>query len=78
MPDNGNEKNRQNGFYVYTGNGSDKKYVGGYAEGERPGDLYLFVAEGIYKSYDEIPGNLVDESTSNNGGSNKKLYSPEA
>lgn len=78
LPDNGNEKNRQNGFYVYTGNGSDKKYVGGYAEGERPGDLYLFVAEGIYKSYDEIPGNLVDESTSNNGGSNKKLYGPEA
>ncbi len=78
LPDNGNEKNRQGGFYVYTGNGTEKKFVGGYAEGERPGDLYLFVAEGIYKSTDEIPDNLVDESTSNNGGSNKKLYGPKA
>ncbi|ALO47701.1 SusC/RagA family TonB-linked outer membrane protein [Hoylesella enoeca] len=78
LPTNGREKNRQGGFEVYTGNGTEKKWVGGWAEGERPGDLYVFQAEGIYKSYDEIPGNLLDKTTSENGGSNKILYGPTA
>ncbi|HEY9544200.1 SusC/RagA family TonB-linked outer membrane protein, partial [Prevotella sp.] len=80
LPANGNAKNRQGGQQVYTGNGEEKMWVGGYAEGERPGDLWLFEAEGIYKSQDEIPGNLIDQSTTDGyyGGSNKKLYGPDA
>ncbi|MCR5131197.1 MAG: TonB-dependent receptor [Prevotella sp.] len=76
LPDNGRENNRQGGYEVYTGNGDEKMWVGGYAEGETPGDLWVFQAEGIYKSYDEIPGNLIDKSTSHNGGTNKFLYGP--
>lgn len=80
LPANGNEKNRQGGYQVYTGNGTDKMWVGGYAEGERPGDLWVFQADGIYKTAEEIPENLVDKSTTNGwyGGSNKTLYGPTA
>lgn len=49
----------------------------GYQEGQRPGDLYMFVAEGIYRSEDEIPGGLIDLSSGNNGSSNRPLYGGE-
>ena len=42
-----------------------------------PGDLYMFVAEGIYRSEDEIPGGLIDLSSGNNGSSNRPLYGGE-
>ena len=32
----------------------------------------------FYRSADEIPGNLIDKTTSNNGGTNKVLYGPTA
>ena len=54
-----------------------KAWVGGYQEGQRPGDLYMFVAEGIYRSEDEIPGGLIDLSSGNNGSSNRPLYGGE-
>ena len=47
-----------------------KSMGSGYQEGQRPGDLYMFVAEGIYRSEDEIPGGLIDLSSGNNGSSN--------
>ena len=40
LPENGNDKNRQNGYQVYTGNGDELMWVGGYAEGESYGDIY--------------------------------------
>ncbi len=36
----------------------DKVWVGGYQAGQRPGDIYAFKAEGIYKSVNEIQVNL--------------------
>ena len=60
LPNNGLEKNRQDAYQVYTGNGNDKMWVGGYQEGNEPGVLYAYQAEGIYKSYDEIPDIMVD------------------
>ena len=83
LPNNGLDRNFQNAFEVYTGkksaNGSwEKIWVGGYQEGQEPGAIYGFKAEGIYQSYDDIPGNLKDISTGNNGSSNKTLYGPEA
>lgn len=65
LPNNGLERNRQNAFQVYTGrklpDGSyEKIWVGGYQEGQEPGVLYAFKAEGIYKSWDEIPDYMVD------------------
>ena len=74
LPDNGLERNRQESYQVYTGNGDEKMWVGGYQEGQRPGDLYMFVAEGIYKSQDEIPANLIDITSGNNGSTGRPLY----
>lgn len=78
LPYNGLTRNRQNAVEVYTGNGTETMWVGGYQEGQSPGDIYAFQAEGIYQSYDEIPGNLIDRSTGNNGSNNKPLYGPDA
>lgn len=59
MPDNGLERNRQGAFQIYTGNGDEKMWVGGYQEGYEPNIFYTYQVDGIYKSYDEIPGNLI-------------------
>lgn len=84
LPNNGNENNRQGGMQVYvpgsynpvTGE-SEMIWVGGYQEGQRPGDIYGFQALGLYRSEDEIPGFLVDTSTGGTFSSpNKPLYGP--
>lgn len=72
LPDNGMERNRINAFQVYTGNGDEKKWVGGQQEGQEPGILYLYQADGIYRSYDKIPANLVRKYGS------RTYYGPEA
>lgn len=74
LPDNGLERNRQNAYQVYSGKGGEKIWVGGYQEGQRPGDFYVFVAEGLYKSQDEIPANLIDITSGDNGSSGRVLY----
>ena len=79
LPENGLPRNMNNNpFEVYTGNGTDKMWVGGYQEGQTPGDIYGYKAEGIYKDWSEIPGNLKDISVGNNGSNSKPLYGPDA
>lgn len=72
LPDNGLERNRQGAFQVYTGNGNEKKWVAGYQEGQEPNIFYTWQVDGIYKSYDEIPGNLIRKYGS------YTYYGPEA
>lgn len=78
LPDNDLPLNRQYAFEVYSGTNPDDPYekiwVGGYQEGQTPGDIYLFYAEGIYKSQDEIPTNLIDRTSGNNGSNGRPLY----
>lgn len=79
LPNNGKVRNNQDAYEVYTGkklaDGSyEKKWVGGYQEGQRPGELYMFMAEGIYRSQDEISTSIIDISTGNNGANNRPLY----
>ena len=74
MPDNGLERNRQDAYQVYTGYGDAKICVGGYQEGQRPGDLYMFIADGIYKSQDEIQAALIDITYDNNGSTDRPLF----
>lgn len=71
LPYNGLEKNRQDAYQVYSGNGTDKVWVGGYQEGQEPGVLYAFKAEGIYKSWEEIPDIMEDKA---GGSSARVLY----
>ncbi|MDR1723561.1 MAG: TonB-dependent receptor [Tannerella sp.] len=78
LPDNGLELNRQNAFQVYSGNGNELIWVGGYQEGQSPGALYAYYAEGIFKSDEEvaaIAGNRIDR-TINPYGSGRVLYGP--
>lgn len=80
LPYNGLERNRQDAVQIYTGktlaDGSyEKMWVGGYQEGYETAQLILYQSNGIYKSYDEIPGNLIVET---NGGNAQKLYGPDA
>lgn len=72
LPDNGLERNRQSAFQVYTGNGDEKVWVGGYQEGYEPNIFYTYQVDGIYRSYDEIPANLVRKYGS------YTYYGPEA
>lgn len=75
LPDNGLEKNRQGGVQIYTGNGDETVFVGGYQEGQEPGLLVGYKFEGLYKSVDEIPGNLVVQTGNAQG---KYQYGPDA
>lgn len=72
LPYNGLERNRQDAIQVYTGNGNEKAWVGGLQEGQSPGDIYAFQADGLYRSPDEIPGNLIDKMPA------RPLYGPKA
>lgn len=81
LPYNGLERNRQNAFEVYDGTTGNKIWVGGYQEGQSPGDIYVFKAKGIYQSEQQIidlANNLIDESTAGHGSDNKVLYGPAA
>ncbi len=78
LPDNGLENNRQNAIQVYDPATGKLIWVGGYQEGQTPGDIYGPLAEGIYTSYSEIPGNLIDKTSGNNGSNGKWLYGPDA
>lgn len=61
QPDNGEDKNRTGGNYIYDPvTGQDIK-VGGLAEGERFGSRYAFRAIGVYQTDEEAAGAPYDE-----------------
>ena len=78
LPDNGLENNRQNAQQVYDPATGELIWVGGLQEGQRPGDIYGPLALGIYGSESEIPGNLIDKTSGNNGSNGRWLYGPAA
>lgn len=75
LPDNGLERNRQGGQQIYTGNGNETVFVGGYQEGQEPGVLVGYRFMGLYRSESEIPGNLIVKTGNSSG---KYQYGPEA
>ncbi|MGL5318378.1 MAG: SusC/RagA family TonB-linked outer membrane protein [Bacteroidales bacterium] len=78
LPNNGLERNRQGAYQVYDPKSKELIWVGGYQEGQEPGQIYGFKFDGVYKSYDEIPGNLIDKTSGNNGSNGLILYGPDA
>lgn len=78
LPYNGLERNRQNAVQVYDPKTGQLIWVGGYQEGQEPGALYAFQADGLYTNESEIPGNLVDRTSGDNGSNGLVLYGPEA
>ncbi|MBR1406120.1 MAG: SusC/RagA family TonB-linked outer membrane protein [Bacteroidales bacterium] len=90
LPDNGLERNRQSATQVYvpgsfnpeTGE-SEMMWVGGYQEGQTPGDLYGFLAEGVFTQADLDSGKYdywKDQSTTSTFGVSAPpvLYGPKA
>lgn len=74
LPNNGLPLNRQNAYQVYSGKDkTDLIWVGGYQEGQEPGVLYVFQADGIYKDASEIPDNMIVDPHSFHG-TTKKLF----
>ncbi|MGL4411818.1 MAG: SusC/RagA family TonB-linked outer membrane protein [Bacteroidales bacterium] len=79
LPYNGLVRNHQGATQIYSGKilpdgTSEKIWVGGNQEGREPGVLIGYGAKGIYRSWDQIPGNLV-VTTGNSQG--KKMYGPD-
>jgi len=74
LPDNGIANNRQGGTEVYTGNGDETVWVGGYQEGQEPGCIVGYVAEYIVRNANEFPSNYIVKSGHYTG---KWQYSPE-
>ena len=75
LPHNGYPNNRQDAIEVYNPTTGEKEWVGGYQEGQEPGDMYAHEALGIYQNEEQVrrlANNLVDETGS------KKLYGPAA
>jgi hypothetical protein len=80
LPYNGLERNRQNAYQVYDASTKEKIWVGGFQEGQRPNDLYGFVAQGVFKDEAEVQkvaGNRKDITSGNNGSTGKPLFGPD-
>ncbi|CAK7004903.1 MAG: TonB-dependent receptor P3 [Bacteroides fragilis] len=84
LPDNGQPKNRIGGQQIYTGrkvldeagNQVDEViFVGGKQERQEPGILVGYKAEGLYKDWKDIPGDLVVKTGNYQG---KYQYGPKA
>lgn len=67
LPENGLTNNRQGGYEVYTGNGDETHYVGGYQEGQTPGNFVGYGVVKMARSQADIDalGNYIDTGTSN-------------
>lgn len=76
LPENGLPNNRQNGTEVFTGNGDETYYVGGYQEGQTPGSFVGYGVVKMARSQADIDalGDYIDIATTNGTG----VYATEA
>lgn len=76
LPENGLPNNRQNGTEVFTGNGDETYYVGGYQEGQTPGSFVGYGVVKMARSQADIDalGDYIDIATSYGTG----VYATEA
>lgn len=61
LPDNGREKNRIGGGFVYDPATGEEVEVGGYAEGERPLGLWAFKSNGIFATDSEAQASEIED-----------------
>lgn len=75
LPENGLDLNRQGAFQVYSGkDATDMIWVGGYQEGQEPGVLYVWQADGLYKDDASVPENRIVKPISFQGATTRTLY----
>lgn len=62
LPENGLPNNRQGGTEVYTGNGTETYYIGGYQEGQSPGSIIGYGVVKMVRTQAEIDalGDYID------------------
>lgn len=77
LPDNGLLRNRQDAIEVWDGKTGKTKWVGGYQEGQEPGDMYAYKAEGIYQDEEDIRKHKVVQDEVVSGYGSKILLSPD-
>lgn len=73
LPENGLENNRQGGVELYTGNGNEMAWFGGYQEGQEPGMVYGYRVLKMARSESDFPTGYYVTSGHWNG---KYQYSP--
>ncbi|SHJ33135.1 TonB-linked outer membrane protein, SusC/RagA family [Tangfeifania diversioriginum] len=80
LPDNGLENNRQGAFQVYDGTTGNLIWVGGYQEGQQPGDLYAFKALGVFNDWDEVNAEAANRKDITTGwwSNGRPVYGPDA
>jgi TonB-linked SusC/RagA family outer membrane protein len=61
LPNNGNERNRVGGIYVFDRNIGDYIWAGGQQEGGKLGDLFAYKQLGIYKTDEEALSAPLDQ-----------------
>lgn len=85
LPNNGLERNRQNGQQIYSGRKVRDKdgnlkdeliWVGGYQEGHEPGVLVGYVAQGIFQSDEEINAAYPQGIVTSGNVQGKTQYTP--
>lgn len=76
LPDNGLPNNRQGGTEVYTGNGDETYYIGGYQEGQTPNSIVGYGVVKMARTQAEIDalGDYIDVA----GTSGTGVYATEA
>lgn len=76
LPNNGLPNNRQGGTEVYTGNGDETHFVGGYQEGQTPGSFVGYGVVRMARTQADIDalGDYIDRATTNGAG----VYATEA
>ena len=78
LPDNGLDRNRQGGQQVYTGNGNELMWVGGYQEGQEPNIMWGWKKAGMIRSEADLAalGDYID--VSNSSSATPALYANES
>ena len=75
LPYNGEIRNQQGATELYTGNGNETDWFGGYQEGYEPGMLIGYMVDYMVRSESDIPANYIALAV---GGSSQNVYSDEA
>lgn len=78
LPDNGEENNRQGGIQLFTGNGREVYWAGGYQEGQEPNHLWGFKQDHMLRSWDDVyaMGDYIDISRTS--ASSVPIYANES
>lgn len=77
LPNNGLDNNRQGGQQIWDPATGKLIWVGGYQQGQEPGQIYAYRAKGIYRNANDVK-NYADTLIDKMAGSGRYNYGPAA